>query len=52
MKEDNLVTKNDKDCEDCIKIKCRSCGWEPNNEELLLVNSGKITSCPLCGGGK
>jgi hypothetical protein len=47
------VTKTDNvNCEDCFKIKCRNCGWEPSKEELILVNQGKLTSCPLCGGGK
>lgn len=52
MKEGSLVINDVKDCEECYKIKCRNCGWEPNNEELMLVNSGKLTSCPSCGKGK
>lgn len=35
-------------CEECNKIKCRGCGWEPNSVELGLVQSGVITSCPVC----
>ncbi len=41
-----------KNCEECFKIKCRNCGWEPSAKELILINKGKLNSCPLCGKGK
>ncbi len=41
-----------KNCEICYKIKCKNCGWEPDEIELPLVLSGKLTKCPDCGGGK
>lgn len=37
------------ECIDCFKIKCRGCGWEPDDEELILVQTGQLTACPLCG---
>ncbi len=41
-----------KDCEECFKIKCRNCGWEPKKKELPLVLNGKLTACPDCGGAR
>lgn len=42
----------DKDCKECFKIRCSNCDWEPNSEELILVNKGTLISCPLCGKDK
>lgn len=44
--------EKEKNCEICYKIKCKNCGWEPNEIELSQVLSGKLTKCPDCGGGK
>lgn len=40
---------NMQECVDCFKIKCRGCGWEPNEKEVHEVQSGILTTCPLCG---
>lgn len=42
----------DKNCEICYKIKCRGCGWEPDDAESDLLNKGLLTKCPDCGGGR
>ena len=46
------VKQKDKDCEDCYKIKCKNCGWEPDREELSKVLSGSLTNCPDCKKAK
>jgi hypothetical protein len=38
----------EEECQDCYKIKCRRCGWEPNSHELELVQSEVLTNCPIC----
>jgi len=40
------------ECVDCNKIKCRNCGWEPDQEQEKKVLSGLLSKCPDCGGGK
>lgn len=42
----------EQDCEQCFKIKCKNCGWEPDSGEMELLNQGLLTKCPDCGGGK
>jgi hypothetical protein len=37
------------DCEACYKIKCKNCGWEPNDIQLSKVLNNEITICPDCG---
>lgn len=37
--------------ENCPKIKCRKCGWEPNSGEIEKINKGKLTQCPVEGCG-
>ncbi len=44
-----MLERRVEDCEVCVPIKCKNCGWEPDDEELQLVLSGKLTSCPNCG---
>jgi hypothetical protein len=49
----NTQTKqNQEDCKDCYKIKCKNCGWEPDEKELANVLSGKLINCPDCGSLK
>lgn len=42
----------ERDCEDCFKIKCKNCGWEPSEEEYQQIVQGNLKACPVCGGGK
>ncbi len=44
--------QSDKDCEDCYKIKCKNCGWEPDEIEFKEVMAGRLNICPDCGGAK
>lgn len=37
------------DCEVCFAIKCKNCGWEPDELELAQVQSGTLIKCPDCG---
>lgn len=41
------ITKEN--CEDCLKVRCRRCSWEANNEEVSLIQKEILTSCPKCG---
>jgi len=46
----NTQTKmNQEECIDCHKIKCKNCGWEPNEKEFSEVLAGRLTNCPDCG---
>ena len=36
-------------CTVCFKIVCRECKWEPSEEEVVAIQSGKLTACPQCG---
>lgn len=46
------MKNQNQNCEDCFKIKCKNCGWEPDEKELIEVQSGKLTKCPDCGSEK
>jgi hypothetical protein len=46
------VRQSKKDCEICFKIKCKNCGWEPDEAELEEVMTGKLNICPGCGFAK
>jgi len=37
------------DCEICYRIQCKQCDWIASTEEVSLVQSGKLTTCPTCG---
>ena len=39
-------------CDICYKIKCKGCGWEPDESELEKIKSGQLTNCPDCGSEK
>lgn len=41
--------KNAKDCEVCYKIICKGCGWVADDDAVLKIQNGEITSCPMCG---
>jgi len=45
----NAIQKKLEDCELCYKIKCRGCGWEPDEIQLSKVLNSEITVCPTCG---
>lgn len=45
-------TKQIGDCENCFKIKCKNCGWEPDKKELIQVQKGALVSCPVCNKPK
>jgi hypothetical protein len=44
-----MENNTDQSCLTCYKITCKGCGWEANEEQVLLIQKEKITSCPLCG---
>lgn len=46
------MDKQDQNCEVCYQIKCKNCGWEPDEFELIQVQKGTLTKCPDCGGGR
>jgi hypothetical protein len=46
------IKQNEENCEVCFKIKCKHCGWEPDEAELEKVMTGKLGVCPDCGFAK
>lgn len=38
----------DVDCRECFKIKCRGCGWEPDDTQVELIQKEVLTECPVC----
>lgn len=36
-------------CTTCYQIACRQCDWVATDEEVLLIQKGKMTACPRCG---
>lgn len=36
------------DCTECFKIVCKKCAWEPTNEQVLEIQNGLLTACPVC----
>jgi len=38
-----------KDCDNCYKIICRNCLWKAEDTEVLSIQSGEISACPICG---
>lgn len=38
-----------KQCDICVKIICKVCGWEPSGSELEKIIKRELTACPLCG---
>ena len=41
--------KKNRKCEVCFKIICGGCGWEPDDDEVLLIQKEIITECIKCG---
>lgn len=41
--------KQEKDCLVCYQIICRQCGWEADDEAVLLIQKEEMTVCPECG---
>ncbi len=35
-------------CEVCFKIKCKGCGWEPTDQEVILIQKEILSKCPIC----
>lgn len=35
-------------CSDCFEIVCRSCGWEPDEAQVILIQKQLLSSCPDC----
>lgn len=44
-----MSTTVDDRCVDCYKIICNACGWEANNDDVLQIKKGELTTCPECG---
>lgn len=36
-------------CSDCFRIVCKSCGWEPDNAQVILIKKEILSVCPECG---
>ncbi len=36
-------------CHDCFQIICKQCGWIATPEDVIMIQQGKVTACPLCG---
>lgn len=36
-------------CEECFKIVCRMCKWEPDVKQVEEIQTGTLTACPECG---
>lgn len=41
--------KQEETCDICYKIRCRECGWEASDEEVLQIQQKALTACPICG---
>lgn len=41
--------KQEESCAVCYKIRCRECGWEASDAEVLLVQERTLIACPVCG---
>ncbi len=35
-------------CDICYKIICKGCGWEPDLDQLALIQKEGLTSCSQC----
>jgi hypothetical protein len=44
-----MKEKNTESCDICYKIICKGCGWEASGEEVLKIQKGELTACPVCG---
>lgn len=44
-----LKMKNTDTCENCYRIICKKCGWQASNEDVLKIQNGELTACPVCG---
>jgi predicted nucleic acid-binding Zn ribbon protein len=42
------VDMNPIDCQECYKIKCGKCGWEPDTDQVILIQNELLTQCPKC----
>lgn len=36
-------------CEICYRIACRKCDWVATEAEVVEVQQGVLTECPVCG---
>jgi DNA-directed RNA polymerase subunit RPC12/RpoP len=37
------------ECVDCFKIVCKQCGWEATDMDVIKIQKGEMTACPVCG---
>ena len=44
-----VIVEDQRECEECYKIVCRGCQWEPSDDELRQIQNGDLTVCPRCG---
>lgn len=36
-------------CDICYQIRCKECGWIASDTDVLSIQKGDMTACPLCG---
>lgn len=40
---------NQEQCTTCYQIACKKCDWVATEEDVLLIQKGEVTKCPICG---
>lgn len=41
--------KEEKQCIECYKIRCKQCGWEACDADVKRIQKKELTACPVCG---
>lgn len=45
----NTDANSSQSCQACYRIICKECNWTASEEEVLQIQQGLLTKCPVCG---
>lgn len=40
---------HDQFCQTCYRIACKQCEWVVSEDEVVQIQQGILTACPVCG---
>jgi hypothetical protein len=44
-----MSTELRESCHICFTIRCKQCGWEATEEDVVRIQRGEMRACPVCG---
>lgn len=49
MNNQSQKQPNQETCTTCFRIQCKKCQWIASEKDVIAIQQGQITACPLCG---